>query len=65
MRNLPQNSNIIVGTGSGTNNSCVFVDHLQELTNHKRDRLNSLHLFLSTKKLTLQILLFIFDVCFL
>lgn len=45
--------------------AAVLVDHLQELANDDRHRLNSLHLLFRAQVLALQISLFFFDVVFL
>ena len=44
-----EDADVVVGAGGGANNASVLVNGLQELTNHKRDRLNPLDLFLNNK----------------
>lgn len=55
-----------IATSSCTGyDTLIAVDELHELPNNKRHTLNSLQLFSSSIKLSLQILLFVFDILLL
>lgn len=60
-----ENSDIVIGSGGGSDDAVVLIDHLHELANNERHRLDPLHFFLRAKKLALEILLLVLDVLFL
>lgn len=57
-----KNPNIVIRAGGGTDDAVVLIDHLHELADNERNRLDPLDLLLSAEELALQILLLIFHV---
>lgn len=60
-----ENPDVVIRAGGGANNPVVLINHLHELANNERHRLDPLDLLLGPKKLAFEILLFILDVFFL
>ena len=59
-----QDAHHIVGASCRAHDTCRLINGLQELTDHKRYRLNTLDFFLSTNKFAFQVALLIFHVLF-
>lgn len=63
--NSTENPNVVVGSGGGSNDAVVLVNHLHELANDKRNRLDPFYFLLRAKKLALEILLLVLHVLLL
>ena len=63
--NGAENPNIVIGAGGGAHNPVVLVDHLHELPDDERHRLDPLDLLLGAEELALQILQLVLDVLLL
>ena len=60
-----EDSDVVVGSCGGSNDAVVLVNHLHELANDERHRLDPLHLLLRSEQLALEILLLILHVLLL
>jgi len=60
-----EDSDVVVGSGGGSNDAIVLVDHFHELADDERHRLDPLDLLLRAEELALEILLLVLDVLFL
>ena len=63
--NGAENSDIVIGTSGRANYAIILINHLHELADNQRHRLDPLDLFLGPKELTLEILLLVLDVLLL
>lgn len=60
-----QNSNVVVCSTCGSDQTVVFVDHFDKMSDDQRYGLNSLQFFLGSELLSLELYLIVLDVVFL